>query len=35
MSRLPMLKTSTISTRTSVAAQASSIWFRNGMPEKL
>ena len=30
-----MLKTSTISTSTSEAAQASSIWFANGMPEKL
>ena len=35
ISRLRMLNTSTISTSTSEAAQASSIWFSNGMPEKL
>ena len=30
-----MLKTSTMSTSTSEAAQASSIWLGKGMPEKL
>ena len=30
-----MLKTSTINTRTSDAAHASSIWLSNGMLEKL
>src|SRR5262249_7611809 len=34
-SRLATLMTSTIITRTSDAAHASSIWFSKGMPEKL